>query len=219
MPRKTKEEAEKTRARILASALSLFVKKGYEHTTFTDIAARLGMTKGAVYWHFESKEKLLVALVDHMVKVFVRQIAALEESRAPGGKEVSLSFPMVADLMVRNAGMMVSSPKMSAFFMLMKCQVKWTETSMSRVREELLTNERFGPKQAFSKAIENDIAAGRARAGVDPEQVASVCIAMWDGLVQARLDKFLQCDLEDTLRKSYAAVWRAIAAPEPPSAG
>ena len=55
MPRKAKEEAEKTRARILASALSLFAKKGYEHTTFTAIAARLKMTKGAVYWHFESK--------------------------------------------------------------------------------------------------------------------------------------------------------------------
>ena len=52
MARRTKEEAAKTRARILASALSLFAKKGYVHTTFTDIAARLKMTKGAVYWHF-----------------------------------------------------------------------------------------------------------------------------------------------------------------------
>ena len=41
MARKAKAEAEKTRTRILASALSLFVKKGYERTTFTDIAARL----------------------------------------------------------------------------------------------------------------------------------------------------------------------------------
>ena len=41
MPRKAKAEAEKTRARIMASALALFAKKGYERTTFTDIAARL----------------------------------------------------------------------------------------------------------------------------------------------------------------------------------
>ena len=53
MARRTKEDAQKTRKRILASALSLFVKKGYEHTTFTDIAARLKMKKGAVYWHFD----------------------------------------------------------------------------------------------------------------------------------------------------------------------
>ena len=64
MPRKAKEEAEKTRARILASALDLFTKKGYEHTTFTDVAAKLKLTKGAVYWYFATKEELLIALVE-----------------------------------------------------------------------------------------------------------------------------------------------------------
>ena len=48
MARRSKEDAEKTRERILSSALQLFAKKGYEHTTFTDIAARMKMTKGAV---------------------------------------------------------------------------------------------------------------------------------------------------------------------------
>ncbi|MBQ6914751.1 MAG: TetR family transcriptional regulator, partial [Kiritimatiellae bacterium] len=54
MAKKTREDALKTRTRILASALSLFARKGYDHTTFNDIAARLKLTKGAVYWHFES---------------------------------------------------------------------------------------------------------------------------------------------------------------------
>ena len=43
-----------------------------------------------------------------------------------------------------------------------------------------------------------------------PQMVATVCIAIWDGLVQARLDHFLSCDLGDTLRKSYEAVWQSI---------
>ena len=72
MARRRKEDAEKTRRRILASALSLFVKKGYEKTTFNDIAARLKMTKGAVYWHFESKERLLVELVEEALVKFRR---------------------------------------------------------------------------------------------------------------------------------------------------
>ena len=71
MARRRKEDAEKTRRRILASALSLFVKKGYEKTTFNDIAARLKMTKGAVYWHFESKERLLVELVEEAEDLFL----------------------------------------------------------------------------------------------------------------------------------------------------
>jgi hypothetical protein len=44
-------------------------------------------------------------------------------------------------------------------------------------------------------------------------QVATVCLAMWDGLVHARIAGVLQCDLEDTLKKSYDAVWAAIRAP------
>ena len=76
MARRAKEEAERTRTRILASALALFAKKGYAQTTFTDIAARLKLTKGAVYWHFASKEALLLALIDDMVARFGRLFAA-----------------------------------------------------------------------------------------------------------------------------------------------
>ncbi|MBQ2631078.1 MAG: TetR family transcriptional regulator [Kiritimatiellae bacterium] len=208
MPRKTKEEAEKTRTRILASALSLFVKKGYEHTTFTDIAARLKLTKGAVYWHFASKEALLVELVDRALQKFRRQIKEL----MPTGE---LTFPAVADMMVKNAETLVADPRGSAFFRLMKCQIRWSDKSMDRVRTDLMTDDRFGPKEAFRRAVANDIAAGRVPATVDAEEIAAVSMAIWDGLVQARIDHFLECDMGRTLAKSYGAIWRAmrVAAP------
>ena len=56
----------------------------------------------------------------------------------------------------------------------------------------------------------NDVRDGRARADADPVQVASVCVAIFDGLVHARIARLLQCDMEDTLRKSFAAVWESI---------
>ena len=210
MARRTKEEAAKTRARILASALSLFAKKGYTHTTFTDIAAQLKLTKGAVYWHFESKEALLVALLDEMLAKFRRQISEL----LPSGEDSfdGLSFPVVADMMVRNAAQIIGDAKGTAFFLLVHEQVQWSNTSMESVRDDLLRNPRFGPWAAFRTAVENDVREGRAQAGIDPIQVASVCMAMWDGLVHMRIARLLQCDLEDTLRKSYEAVWKSIRA-------
>ena len=209
MARRTKEDALKTRRRILASALSLFVKNGYDKTTFTDIASRLGMTKGAVYWHFESKEKLLVTLLDEMLNKFRRQIS---ESLPPGGDFESLTFQAVADMMVSNAVRVVGDAKGTAFFLLIHEQVKWSDASMASVRDDLMRNPRFGPWAAFRKAVENDIRTGRARAEADPVQVATVCMSMWDGLVHARIAKVLMCDLEDTLRKSYVAVQKAISA-------
>ena len=210
MARRTKEEAGKTRARILASALSLFAKKGYERTTFNDIAARLKLTKGAVYWHFESKEALLVALLDEMLAKFRRQITAL----LPAGETSfeGLSFPVVADMMVRNAAQIIGDAKGTAFFLLIHEQVKWADASMSSVRENLLRNPRFGPWAAFRTAVENDVKAGRA-SDVDPVKVASVCTSIWDGLVHARIAGVLLCDLEETLRDAYDAVWQAIRIP------
>ena len=203
MPRKTKEEAEKTRARILASALSLFVKKGYEHTTFTDVASRLKMTKGAVYWHFESKEALLVALVQEMLAKFQRQL----EDQMP--KE-ELTFMTVADTMVLNAERIVQDARGTAFFMLMKTQIRWGNDSMAKTREELLSSKTHGPYHAFIRAVENDIAAKRVRAGVNPVGVAAVAVSVWDGLVQAKIERFLQCDLAETLRHTYDAMWNSI---------
>ena len=203
MARKRKEDAEKTRRRILASALSLFVRKGYERTTFTDIAARLKMTKGAVYWHFESKERLLVELVEEALAKFRRQL----DEMMPTGE---LTFPAVADVMIKNAMHMVVDPKSAEFFRLMKCQIKWSDDSMAKVREDLLANENRGPMSAFRNAVAADIAAGRARAEVDADEVAVVSIALWDGLVQARIDHFLTRDLEQTLRHAYEAIWNRI---------
>jgi AcrR family transcriptional regulator len=211
MAKRTKADAEKTRTRILASALSLFVKRGYERTTFTDIASRLKMTKGAVYWHFESKEKLLLALVDEMVAKFRRQICDMLPEDGDDGLE-SLTFADVVDTMVRNATLLIGDAKGTAFFLLVHEQIRWSDASMDKVREELLVNKRFGPWAAFKKAVENDIRDGRARSGVDAVKVASVAVAIWDGLVHSRIAGILQCDLEETLREAFDAVRRSIEA-------
>jgi len=202
MSRKTKEDAEKTRARVLASALGLFSKKGYDNTTFTDIAARLKMTKGAVYWHFPSKEALLVELVRMALENFRKQIA---ESMPQG----ELTFVKVGEIMVQNAVDIVSDPRRADFFRLMKCQIRWGDKTMKEIRERLLSDLDYGPRETFRRAIVNDIKAGRARK-VDALEVASVAMALWDGLVQTRLDNFLGCDLKLTLGHSYDALWNAI---------
>lgn len=65
MARKTKEEAEKTRQALLASAFKVFNEKGYGKTTLQDIAEDSGVTRGAVYWHFKNKTDLFEKLFDY----------------------------------------------------------------------------------------------------------------------------------------------------------
>jgi AcrR family transcriptional regulator len=51
-----------TRERILDVALELFNEQGYEKTSLREIAQRLGVTKAALYYHFERKEDILLEL-------------------------------------------------------------------------------------------------------------------------------------------------------------
>ena len=51
-----------TRDRILDVALDLFIDQGYDGTSLRQIADRLGITKAALYYHFEAKEDILMAL-------------------------------------------------------------------------------------------------------------------------------------------------------------
>jgi hypothetical protein len=143
-----------------------------------------------------------------MLEKFKAQIAAL----LPSGEDCfgKLSFPQVADMMVRHAERTVSNDDARAFFLLIHEQVRWSSTSMAEVRDDLLKNKRFGPWHAFYTAVENDIRAGKARKGVAAAEVASCCIALWNGLVHSHITGFLACDLVGTLRKAYTAIWRDI---------
>jgi AcrR family transcriptional regulator len=54
---------ERTRRRLIEAAFELVQEKGFADVTMDDVAARVGLTKGAIYGNFEDKEDLLVATV------------------------------------------------------------------------------------------------------------------------------------------------------------
>lgn len=62
--RRTKEEAEQTRRRIMTAALRTFNRRGIARTTMEQIATAAGVTRGAIYWHFADKQALLRAIRD-----------------------------------------------------------------------------------------------------------------------------------------------------------
>ncbi len=61
-PRRRGRPRGSTRERILDVALELFTAQGYEQTSLREIAGRLGVTKAALYFHFERKEDILFEL-------------------------------------------------------------------------------------------------------------------------------------------------------------
>ncbi|MGQ9703739.1 MAG: TetR/AcrR family transcriptional regulator [Actinomycetota bacterium] len=56
---------------IKEAALKLFSRKGFHHTTITDISEAAGLGKGTIYWYWKSKEELAFSLVEDMLSAFV----------------------------------------------------------------------------------------------------------------------------------------------------
>ena len=67
MVRRTKEEAQETRTRILDAAEQVFAEKGVSRTSLADIAQTAGVTRGAIYWHFANKGELFTEMFDRVL--------------------------------------------------------------------------------------------------------------------------------------------------------
>src|SRR3569623_1351051 len=64
MVKKTRVEALATREALLAAALQVFRERGVTRTRLSDVAARAGVTRGAIYWHLKDKAELFQAVCE-----------------------------------------------------------------------------------------------------------------------------------------------------------
>ena len=79
---------EETVNRILDVSCRLFMEKGYEHTSIQDIIDHLGgLSKGAIYHHFRSKEDILIAVTDRMTAESNQMLAEIRDRQNQSGKD------------------------------------------------------------------------------------------------------------------------------------
>ena len=64
-------QSQETANRILTQAMKIFLAKGYHGTSIEDITQAAKLTKGALYWHFKSKEDLLKRIIEEYEKRFL----------------------------------------------------------------------------------------------------------------------------------------------------
>ena len=85
-----------TKERILEVALELFAQSGYLGTSMSDIADRLGITKGALYKHYAGKQEILDSIVQRMSEMDYERAEAYEmpEAEPDGFAEAYLHTPI-----------------------------------------------------------------------------------------------------------------------------
>ncbi len=85
-----------TKERILEAALELFAEKGYLGASMSDIANRLGITKGALYKHYTGKQEILDSIVERMNQMDYERAQECEmpETQPDGFAEAYLHTPI-----------------------------------------------------------------------------------------------------------------------------
>lgn len=86
------DKATQTRNHILQSALQVFSRKGYHSTRVDDIVEESGTSKGAVYFHFPSKEQIFLALVDQFADLLENKLRQTISQETDGVRGVNLAL-------------------------------------------------------------------------------------------------------------------------------
>lgn len=84
---KKSEHAAATRDDIVLASIRLFARRGFHNASIAEISSAAGITKGAIYWHFDSKQALFDAILDRIKADWQRTVmAGVDEATDPREK-------------------------------------------------------------------------------------------------------------------------------------
>lgn len=175
MARRTKEEAQETRALLLDTAEGLFREKGVSRTSLAEIAQKAGLTRGAIYWHFENKADLFTAMCDRATL----PMEALLENMADPDQPDPLGLLRRANVEVLT--MIERDCRCRRVFEILTQKCEFVDEMAAHVqrRQEC----RQGVRDVLRQVFENARRRGQVRADLDAELTATALLAYIDGLI------------------------------------
>jgi TetR/AcrR family transcriptional regulator, acrAB operon repressor len=177
--RRTKNEAEETRSRILDAAEHMFSEHGVSRTSLEDIAQAAGVTRGAIYWHFKDKRDLFASMVDRVTLPMEAMVAASSDESV-ADPIASLKACAVSALK-RTA----TDPQVQRVFDVVTHKCEYLG-EMAGVNNRISAVQK-GCVDRAEQAIRNAIKRGQLPATVNPRLAAIGLDAMLYGLISSWL--------------------------------
>lgn len=182
-----------TRKRIESAAIALFVDKGITATTIRDIAGAVGLSEGALYRHFSSKEQLVWQLFERNYVEFAGRLLTLAESESTAREKLGAMIRGFCREHDHN-------PQLFRFLLFVQ------HGELEKLGPETPT-----PVAAVRTVIENGIASGEI-----PAQDADLATALVFGVVLQPVQFVaygrLASDMTSMSDRLIAAAWAAITA-------
>lgn len=167
MPRE--DLSEERQQQILEAAIRVFAEHGFHDARMEDIAKESGLSKGAVYLYYKSKDAIIATLLRTMFTWMMRGFRTTIEGGGTATERLQAMMGMFADEVDRMA---VAMPILLEFYALAARQASVREF-FAHVYEEF--------RDDLANLIREGIENGKFRA-VDPEEVALTFLALTEGL-------------------------------------
>ncbi|WP_028321311.1 TetR/AcrR family transcriptional regulator [Desulfatiglans anilini] len=161
-----------TEKRILHAALALFVKNGYHGTSINDITKEVGLTKGALYAHFQNKGELLLKIIDEFRIEYIEKMIKTVDAH-PGNAIDKLNCAISF-----SSRFALENPDLCLFLTFLT-----TELNTDVDFEPALKSVYRDYQKFISELIRDGIRQGLINPGLDPELAALTFMAIHDGVL------------------------------------
>ncbi len=191
------------REQILGAARKCFIERGYHPTRMEDIAATAGLSKGGVYFHFDSKREVFDALVE---AEFLDSMNVIQQITG-GERPILEKMQALAQTFVEHFGTVPDAPR---FFVVMG-EMALRDPDLAaklRDRQGVFIDE-------VAKLIEQGVAEGLLRQ-VEPRAAAALLKALVDG-VEGLSALAYPIDMGQLLTTGLDFVMRGLLATPPPA--
>ncbi|MCK5007817.1 MAG: TetR/AcrR family transcriptional regulator [Spirochaetales bacterium] len=167
---KEKQKSEETRNRILEAAEECFTRYGYDSTGVAEICNTAGVSKGALYHHFPSKQAIFVEMFETWMRSFVAEMERIRDSAA--------SVPAALLRMVKMTGLIfqTAAGQLPLFIEFLTKASRDPETWKATIAPYKFF------RKFFADLIHQGIEEGTIQE-VDPERIAKIIVAYGAGLV------------------------------------
>jgi AcrR family transcriptional regulator len=190
------QRGEETRGRILNAALKRFAIAGYDAASVDDICAQAGVSKGAFYHHFPTKQAIFMALMQGWLKLIDMGMEAVHKETVP---ETLVSMTNLLP------GVFAAAEDRLPMFLEF-----WLQAS----RDETVWNAIIAPyrhyQEYFSKLIQDGMEEGSLKT-VDSQVAAQVIVSLAVGLVLEGVLDPHGADWEKTARASMQILMNGLA--------
>ena len=207
MPRVSAQHEQEVRERIVRAATRVFSERGFHRATMQDIVRASGLSVGAIYTYFKSKDELILAgcdlITDQEMSELARRLAPIEGFRERIAAAVGFLFDQIE----------VESWQLGSTRLL---ALAWAEADTSPAIREMLLRRRREVHGVTVGLLQEGIARGEFPAWLDVDRTAAGLGALLDGVILQSIEEGAGYRRSESERRVLAMVELLIAAAAAP---